>query len=582
MNGKGKATEHERRDWTIILIILLFGFLFVSIAASLAVRLSPTWKLNTNMRSNLDPNSDFLTNRPVNVYGPLDSAILTQPPWLGVFLTPGASFATRTPVPITNTPRSTNTLAPTITITPTKPTNTPTVIYYTPTKTAIYYPPPPTNTPMPPATNTPVTPTPTAIPVDLQITKTDGSTTYTAGASITYTLVITNAGTNNVTGATLRDPKPAQVTTWGWCVAPCTPTANSSANLSATINLASGASVTYTLLANTDPSATVDLTNTATVSAPAGYTDTNTANNSATDTDTFTASSDLQITKTDNSTEYVAGAIKTYVIVVSNAGPSDVTNATITDTFTTNPNIASATWTCSSATGGTCSASGSGNINDTVNLPSGASVTYMVSATVVGAPSGNLVNTASVTTPSDPNTGNNSATDTDTLITTDTPPTEFGGPPDNNTYTLPAGGSLTLSINLIADGNTSDWDLVYYEYSLALLPPPDTFDGIWLDWVIIEISDGSNWYTVFNWGNNVSDTNTNVALNLLSLPLPPPNTDEEMDQRPIASSNLYNNSGVAIDVDSIVPPGTYTYIRITAPPGDVDGQAEIDTIEILP
>jgi hypothetical protein len=43
-------------------------------------------------------------------------------------------------------------------------------------------------------------------------------------------------------------------------------------------------------------------------------------------------------------------------------------------------------------------------------------------------------------------------------------------------------------------------------------------------------------------------------------------------------------TGVAIDVDGLgIPAGTYPYIRIIAPTtGDVDGQLEVDAIEILP
>jgi uncharacterized repeat protein (TIGR01451 family) len=75
------------------------------------------------------------------------------------------------------------------------------------------------------------------------------------------------------------------------------------------------------------------------------------------------------------------------------------------------------------AGGGTCTAAGSGNINDTVNLPSGGSVTYTVNATISGAFSGTLTNTATVAVAAppppgtgggigDPNPANNSATDT--------------------------------------------------------------------------------------------------------------------------------------------------------------------------
>jgi uncharacterized repeat protein (TIGR01451 family) len=77
---------------------------------------------------------------------------------------------------------------------------------------------------------------------------------------------------------------------------------------------------------------------------------------------------------------------------------------------------------CVGAGGGTCGASsGAGNINDLVNLPVGASVTYTVNALVNAAATGTLSNTATVTPPTgviDPTPGNNSATDTDTLAPT--------------------------------------------------------------------------------------------------------------------------------------------------------------------
>ena len=114
------------------------------------------------------------------------------------------------------------------------------------------------------------------------------------------------------------------------------------------------------------------LSNTATVAVPAtGYVDPNPANNSATDTDTIARMADLAITKTDGVTTATAGGGVTYTIVASNAGPSAAVGATVADTF---PASLTGTWTCVGAGGGSCTASGSGNINDTVNLPAGASV----------------------------------------------------------------------------------------------------------------------------------------------------------------------------------------------------------------
>jgi uncharacterized repeat protein (TIGR01451 family) len=259
----------------------------------------------------------------------------------------------------------------------------------------------------------------------------------------------------------------------------------------------------------------------------------------------------------------------TYTIVVSNNGPSDVSGATVMDVFSTNANIASASWTCSATGSATCTANGSGDINDTVNIPVGSTLTYTVTANIVSSPSGSLDNTATVTSSTDPVPGNNSATDTDILL--------LGSTPDGSIYNLLAGGTLTLNIPVDVDGDLGTWDLVYYELSSS--------GGILLDLVIIQIGDGSNWYTILNWGDNIADTNTNVDFNILP-PAPPYPPPEEPDQRNIPSANLYSSTGVAIDVDGLglgIPAGTYPYIRIIAPTtGDVDGQLEVDAIEILP
>jgi uncharacterized repeat protein (TIGR01451 family) len=126
---------------------------------------------------------------------------------------------------------------------------------------------------------------------------------------------------------------------------------------------------------------------------------------------------DLAITKTDGSLTVHPGDTLTYTIQVTNNGPQAVSAATVTDTFSSA--LQNITWTCAGVNGGTCTASGSGNINDSVNLPVSASVTYTVSATFDLVTVGTLTNTATVTAPAgttDPNPGNNTATDTDTII----------------------------------------------------------------------------------------------------------------------------------------------------------------------
>ena len=298
---------------------------------------------------------------------------------------------------------------------------------------------------------------------DLSITKTDGVTTAPPGGSVTYTITASNAGPDAVTGATVADTFPAILTATWTCVGAGggTCTASGSGNINdSTVNLPVGASVTYTVSAAINPAATGSLSNTATISS--SIADPNPGNNSATDTDTLTPQADLAITKTDGVTTAAPGGSVTYTITASNAGPSNAPGATVADTF---PASLSGTWTCVGAGGGTCTASGSGNINDTVNLPAGGSVTYTVSANVNVAASGTLSNTATVAAPAgvtDPTPGNNSATDSDTLVAqanlgvtiTDSPDPVTSG--SNVTYTITAtnagpsnatGAAVSLPLN---------------------------------------------------------------------------------------------------------------------------------------
>jgi hypothetical protein len=41
------------------------------------------------------------------------------------------------------------------------------------------------------------------------------------------------------------------------------------------------------------------------------------------------------------------------------------------------------------------------------------------------------------------------------------------------------------------------------------------------------------------------------------------------------------STGIGIDLDGVVPPGTYPYIRIISPSDSGDG-VDVDAIEILP
>ncbi len=133
---------------------------------------------------------------------------------------------------------------------------------------------------------------------------------------------------------------------------------------------------------------------------------------------TVEPTADIAISKTDNTTEYSPGQLLTYEITVSNTlGPSDVFGITVNDAF--GPNFDSAEWTCSGTAGGVCQNQGSGDINDRIDLPVGATVSYTVQAQV-GADVAvkNLINTASIAYSCavvDNDLSNNSATDSNQI-----------------------------------------------------------------------------------------------------------------------------------------------------------------------
>ena len=186
-----KAPERERRDWFVIPLILGIGFLCVIVAGQWALRFSPSWKVNADMESNLDPNSDFLTRRPSGFTEPVDPSILTEPSWINLFLTPGASFVTGTPFPKVTT---TSDIQLTVTHTSTpisliSATNTAIVIPSS-TNTFIYSPPTSSSTPK-------AKPSSTAFPAyTTTITSAvTASSTSASSATQTYTATSTPSST---------------------------------------------------------------------------------------------------------------------------------------------------------------------------------------------------------------------------------------------------------------------------------------------------------------------------------------------------------------------------------------------------
>lgn len=247
---------------------------------------------------------------------------------------------------------------------------------------------------------------------DLAIVKTDGRTIYVPGGAQSYTIAVTNNGPSDVIGATVSDVFPAGLTaTWTCAAGPgAVCPASGAGSIAASVSIPRGSLVTFTISGTVASSLTGPLTNTATVSPPAGVVDPVPGNNTSTDTDTATPAADLTISKFSTPSPYVPGAPLTYHVVVSNVGPSDVTNATVTDTEA----LAGFAWTCTATGGGTCPATGVVPIATAVSLPRGATAHFVVTGLAPPPPPSVLTNTVIVTPPPgviDPTPGNNEASD---------------------------------------------------------------------------------------------------------------------------------------------------------------------------
>src|SRR4051812_21868751 len=159
---------------------------------------------------------------------------------------------------------------------------------------------------------------------------------------------------------------------------------------------------------------------------------------------------DLSITKTDGVTDVQPGGNLTYTVTASNAGPDD-TIAAVLDAMPTS--LTAVTWACAGAGGATCPApTGSGDIDEPiVTLLAGSSLTYTVSATVALAATTDIVNTASVASPGDTNTANNTATPTDTLVL----PADLSITKPDGVTTATPGGSVTYTITASNAGPTA-------------------------------------------------------------------------------------------------------------------------------
>jgi hypothetical protein len=99
-----------------------------------------------------------------------------------------------------------------------------------------------------------------------------------------------------------------------------------------------------------------------------------------------------------------------------------------------------------------------------------------------------------------------------------------------------------------------------------------------MDWVILEVglSDNGPWTVVFNWGDDIPDTHSNIATY---------SADGELDNEVIPTSAFFGSTymtGIALDVDGLLPSGSYQWVRIISPFGGGNDGSHVDAIQVLP
>ena len=244
-----------------------------------------------------------------------------------------------------------------------------------------------------PANNTDNDGSATGTGADLSLVKTlDTAGPYAAGQSVQYTILISNAGPATATGIDVTDT-PTNLT--------ITNVSGACASLPCVIaSLNAGANTSITVTATIDAAGAFDNSATATPDE----TDPTPANNTdSVGATTGPASADLEVEKSTTDAQVQVGDSFSYVIVVTNNGPSLATNVSVSDPLPSNFSLSSAT-----ATQGSCS--GTTTVTCTIgSMLSGATVTITITGTVNAG--GDLSNTATVTgTESDPDPGNNIST----------------------------------------------------------------------------------------------------------------------------------------------------------------------------
>jgi uncharacterized repeat protein (TIGR01451 family) len=251
---------------------------------------------------------------------------------------------------------------------------------------------------------------------DLSVTASAGPASLAGGASATLSYVISNAGPAagvdvtiaNVLTAGLKLSSAIACTPTGGATAPVLQTDGSllAASIPASATLTCKVPVTAVAGTNGTESSTFTVTS---ANDPAG------GNNSA-KVSIPVVSSDLGVTQTTGATQVNAGSPATFTAVIANpSGQGVANNVTVTWSHTAPAGVTFSAPTCTFSGGAACPAA-VGSTLTVPSLPTASRLTLTFTATTTSTVRGAIANTVTVTGDGDPNTANNSASTSTTVV----------------------------------------------------------------------------------------------------------------------------------------------------------------------
>jgi uncharacterized repeat protein (TIGR01451 family) len=260
------------------------------------------------------------------------------------------------------------------------------------------------------------------VTADLSVAKVESADPVTAGATLAYTITVTNAGPDPAATVQWSDTLPAGATfaaltpSPGWSCTP--PPGGSGGTVTCSIGTLPVGSAVFSLSVTVDPSVPVGtvLSNTATLTSTTP--DPDTGDLTATETTTVGTSADLSVTKDDAADPVFPGDDLAYTITVANAGPSNAEAVTLTDPLPAGTTFVSLSspvgWSC-----GTPPVGGSGALSCSIlSLGVGSGAFTLTVNVAPGTANGTVLsNTAHVTSATFDPSGAPNDTETTTVAT---------------------------------------------------------------------------------------------------------------------------------------------------------------------